>query len=824
MSGYQVETQVQVVEVLVAGPIGPPGPKGDTGDLTPEAEQLLADAQAAAASAANSATTALSHADDAAASAGTAGSAAVSAGASASAATAAASEADDKAGEAAASAAAAAALAAGVAQAIEDHVEAVDPHGDRSFATSAIAAAVAAHVAELNPHSQYLLAAQLASTAFLSSGTSAARSLEERFADAVNVKDTGAVGDGTTDDTPAFLAAITAAGPYGCVEVPKPAARYRITGTLTPLDGQIIRTIGGKHELFLDSATEGTLFDLSGKQLVKICRFTLDGNSANTPSEVFINMASSVGCELVELIGRDMPSSSLGSIIIRGTSTDCKVLGCSFEDTEGIAVSISGESNGNRPTNNTVKGNTFSGGGSFGIRLARTDENKIIGNRTKSNAIELIGLTRTAHSNLVAWNHAEGCGDNGISISGKNNRVIGNTAVGNNYAGIYAWGSQNTIVGNFCKNNNQALTTWPGIGTNANFGGCGQFNTITGNTCDDDQATPTQFSSIAFQGENYTDWASAQSITAGNYRVQGLNVYEAATDGATGVTAPVHTSGTVSDGGVDWTYVDTFITAATSIFNQAIGNTLGRHAAGGSDVIDSDTLARNTVAGYTGWHLSGPATLFQTDPRFCLRDSDTTGVDSATGGLLFQDAAASTVAAMGPIGAGTVRYDANQSSGAHQFRTGSTPSEQVRITNTNTAVNRVQMTGATTTNPPVVQAAGETNVSLQLTAGGTGTVLVGNRGTASASAGAATVNGQRGAVTTEALTTAAGADYVLTLTNSKVSASSVVVASVDNGTNTTEGVAVNRVTPGNGSVTIRVRNTHASSALNGTLKINFAVF
>ena len=96
-------------------------------------------------------------------------------------------------------------------------------------------------------------------------------------------------------------------------------------------------------------------------------------------------------------------------------------------------------------------------------------------------------------------------------------------------------------------------------------------------------------------------------------------------------------------------------------------------------------------------------------------------------------------------------------------------------------------------------------------------------GTATATTGAATLASRAGTVTSEALTTAAGADYVLTLTNSLITASSVVLASADNGTNTTEGLAINRVTPGAGSVVIHVRNTHATVALNGTIKVNFLV-
>lgn len=96
--------------------------------------------------------------------------------------------------------------------------------------------------------------------------------------------------------------------------------------------------------------------------------------------------------------------------------------------------------------------------------------------------------------------------------------------------------------------------------------------------------------------------------------------------------------------------------------------------------------------------------------------------------------------------------------------------------------------------------------------------------TATATTGAATLNAPKGKITSESVTTAAGSDYTLTLTNSTITAASIVQASVANGTNTTEGLAVNRVQPGAGSVVIHVRNTNASSALNGTIVISFNVW
>ena len=96
-------------------------------------------------------------------------------------------------------------------------------------------------------------------------------------------------------------------------------------------------------------------------------------------------------------------------------------------------------------------------------------------------------------------------------------------------------------------------------------------------------------------------------------------------------------------------------------------------------------------------------------------------------------------------------------------------------------------------------------------------------GTVTAVAGAATLNKRAGKVTSAALTTAAGNNYTLTLTNSEIVAADLVLVTVDNGTNTTVGIAVHRVTPGAGQVVILIRNTHATVALNGTVKVSFFV-
>lgn len=55
-------------------------------------------------------------------------------------------------------------------------------------------------------------------------------------------------------------------------------------------------------------------------------------------------------------------------------------------------------------------------------------------------------------------------------------------------------------------------------------------------------------------------WETGETITASTatpaYRFNDANYYKATASGATGETAPTHTSGAVSDGGVTWTFTD----------------------------------------------------------------------------------------------------------------------------------------------------------------------------------------------------------------------------------------------------------------------------
>lgn len=96
-------------------------------------------------------------------------------------------------------------------------------------------------------------------------------------------------------------------------------------------------------------------------------------------------------------------------------------------------------------------------------------------------------------------------------------------------------------------------------------------------------------------------------------------------------------------------------------------------------------------------------------------------------------------------------------------------------------------------------------------------------GTVTAASGAATLNKPAGVVTSEALTTAAGSDYTLTLTNSVIAVGDIVLFTLHAGSNTTAPVYLHGVAVSAGSVVAKARNAHASGALNGTLVFHYLV-
>lgn len=165
-----------------------------------------------------------------------------------------------------------------------------------------------------------------------------------------------------------------------------------------------------------------------------------------------------------------------------------------------------------------------------------------------------------------------------------------------------------------------------------------------------------------------------------------------------------------------------------------------------------------------------------------------------------------------------------QASGTFHFNTGNSSNAITVGTGTNYQ-HSTQFSFPTDASTKVITWPNATGTVL-LTGGtqqlGTGASILLDKLTGTESSHAVTINAQSGVITTTSLTTAQYATETITLTNSEISATSVVLVSICGGSNTTPGITVS-ATAGSGTSTIVLTNLN-SSALNGTVFISFAVF
>lgn len=385
----------------------------------------------------------------------------------------------------------------------------------------------------------------------------------------LNLKAFNPNASGSADTSTMFQAAIDkliSAGGGGTLLVP--AGTYRIDSTVN-LGTDV--TIVSNRDAIIELGTNGiTMF--RGQNLFRV---VIDGLLFRNPSSHATGNAISLETTDRSFVKNcdfnSMPSSNNGTVRLLSCAWNWVYDNWFFGCLGNAMCDI-----GTGGTNNTFSGNSISNGGGFGIYVAGTSQRcKIINNQCITNTLELVGIAVGSNYCIVSNNTAEGCGDNGISVTSNYNTIIGNICRNNDLTGIFMYGSFNTCTGNLCLRNGQAAATSAGIAVQPAFGGSGQNNTIVGNTVDDDQSVPTQNNSVRILASSYAQWASGESITAGNYRFNGIRIYQATTSGTTGATAPTHSSGTASDGGVTWSYVNFFRTSAETRGNVLTANKFG---------------------------------------------------------------------------------------------------------------------------------------------------------------------------------------------------------------------------------------------------------
>ncbi len=90
-------------------------------------------------------------------------------------------------------------------------------------------------------------------------------------------------------------------------------------------------------------------------------------------------------------------------------------------------------------------------------------------------------------------------------------------------------------------------------------------------------------------------------------------------------------------------------------------------------------------------------------------------------------------------------------------------------------------------------------------------------------ANAVTASGNAGVITTSSLTTAGGASYAITWTNTKITATSVGTFTIQGGTNNATQNITFTFAPGSGTATLTIFNNTAATSLNGTILIGYTI-
>lgn len=178
-------------------------------------------------------------------------------------------------------------------------------------------------------------------------GSTELRTLGERFADIVNVKDFGAVGDGVTDDTTAIQAAINRASDKGGGTVYLPAGKYIQSQTLV-LKAKVKLLGDGKELTTIEKASGANVDALKSEHFDELK--ALDDQQS---SELFPRDMGLVGLTFQgNYLAKDVTSS--GNSYINTSGDGIKIIGtrldidCAVLNQAGVGVFIEAKGSSNQ--------------------------------------------------------------------------------------------------------------------------------------------------------------------------------------------------------------------------------------------------------------------------------------------------------------------------------------------------------------------------------------------------------------------------------------------------------------------------------------------
>ncbi|AUS02788.1 pectin lyase fold/virulence factor [Vibrio phage 2.275.O._10N.286.54.E11] len=359
-----------------------------------------------------------------------------------------------------------------------------------------------------------------------------ARTLGDHFADAVNVKDFGAVGDGVTDDTVAIELAISSGRTvlipdgYDCLINP-------ITIDIDNTDIRISRSAS----ISINVVSENSGITITGSY-VSITGGTIKASTENvyfTNYLVYANDAFAVTISGVRIYypqkssyvgdGFNIPYNK-GVLGLRAPNSIIE--NCVIYNGEGAGIYNYRENNtiqGNRVFNN-ILGIALAYGNSVGFGdNVIVDANHIYDNNACLDYSGADGILswRDTRGHSIVNNIISGSGEHGTYIQSRDNSVVGNTVFGNRDSGIKCGGGKGSVISsNVCYDNGVGADNGDGseLYVQSPFGNM----TINGNSCSNNVTGTGSFGIRVVWLEDKADPSSEDNVVVSNNVVSGTFV------------------------------------------------------------------------------------------------------------------------------------------------------------------------------------------------------------------------------------------------------------------------------------------------------------
>jgi hypothetical protein len=452
-----------------------------------------------------------------------------------------------------------------------------------------------------------------------------------------NVRTYGAVGNGSTDDTTAIAAAITAAGVGGHVDFP--VGTYLVSASLVPLSGQSFTGAGLASKIIRANSHNNPVFNMGtgGMTDLLFADLLIDGNRAGTTTS-----AQSM------IQGFQISRSTFRGLTIQNAPANCP----------GIYI--------NGGDDNVVDGCTFQTLGD-GVIFGATanaaytmDRNRVVGCTFKNidvNGIYFTGSILLGASTVfpkdavIVGNSLTGCGDTAIEAG---TGCIGAIVVGNTVNG--GTGAYVGMQGIFVRDNSASIVSGNAVNGIAGTPGDGISvqNLLTSNT--DIAIGPNVVRSCVGSGL-YVRGGNRLSVVGGTYArngARGVWVREFADFQLSGVMAAENVNEGFLLGGAAEAVLRGAITGCTAIDNgYGTANSADGFAllnASSTDIFLSSLVAYDTRAGASRTQRYGIALVAGTNvslggPLRLVNNATAPLLDSVASRQLIVAAA---VAASGP--------------------------------------------------------------------------------------------------------------------------------------------------------------------------------